>query len=425
MRISNGFLIFFCTIVVWNCRVVSVQADPLDGIITDKLPHPMTALAKPALLETAVDPQFGTTIRRISNAGSGHVIKPMYSTIPAWNADESYLILYHTQGAPYAGSHVLYDGKTYQFIKVLNDTAVDLEQIHWDPVDPDIFYYPSNYNNLPHFMRYHVSTDQVDLVHDFGTAPTNVPADGSLSFGSDPQYMSWDAGNRVVGLQSGNKKIIYSITDNLVLGMTTVSTVNAPVVSPSGNLVFLDGKVYSSSFVLQRTLPMAVVDEHASIGKKADGTNVYNTIDFDGAQPGNLVSWNLSTGVETIVVGEATGYPYPLTGTHFCSLGLHVPGYVSVDIVGDVSGATLLDNELLLVDLNTNRVGRVAYHRSYGGDGPNGYWAEPHAVLSPSGTRILFGSDWGGGDSVDTYVVELPSYTSVSAPATPRGFRVF
>ncbi len=38
------------------------------------------------------------------------------------------------------------------------------------------------------------------------------------------------------------------------------------------------------------------------------------------------------------------------------------------------------------------------------------YWAEPHTVPSPSGTRAVFGSDWGNGDTVDTYVVELPSY---------------
>ena len=84
----------------------STQADPCSGLLTDKANHPMTTLAKPALLQAVVDPQFGTTIRRISNAGTGHVVKPMYSTIPAWNADESYIILYHTEGAPYAGMHV-------------------------------------------------------------------------------------------------------------------------------------------------------------------------------------------------------------------------------------------------------------------------------------------------------------------------------
>jgi hypothetical protein len=41
------------------------------------------------------------------------------------------------------------------------------------------------------------------------------------------------------------------------------------------------------------------------------------------------------------------------------------------------------------------------------GEGPWGYWAETHCCISPSGTRILFGSDWGGSDTVDTYVVDL------------------
>ncbi|HOU91848.1 MAG TPA: hypothetical protein PLU22_12425, partial [Polyangiaceae bacterium] len=49
---------------------------------------------------------------------------------------------------------------------------------------------------------------------------------------------------------------------------------------------------------------------------------------------------------------------------------------------------------------------------SHGSDGPQGYWAEPHVVISPTGTRLLFGSDWGGQDSVDAFVVELPSYVA-------------
>jgi len=52
-------------------------------IANDLAPHPMQDVAKPAYLETIVDPSFGTVIRRISNAGTGGVIKPMYSTIQA------------------------------------------------------------------------------------------------------------------------------------------------------------------------------------------------------------------------------------------------------------------------------------------------------------------------------------------------------
>ena len=36
---------------------------------------------------------------------------------------------------------------------------------------------------------------------------------------------------------------------------------------------------------------------------------------------------------------------------------------------------------------------------------------EPHAVICPTGTRVLYASDWSGaqdGHSIDCYVVELP-----------------
>src|SRR3989344_5910449 len=163
------------------------------GLITDKLAHPMTALAKPPLYGTVIDPQFGTTIRRITavptSEGGNAVIKPMYATVPAWNADESKLILWH-QGH----DHELYDGKTYQFTRELPlESPTDLEQVLCDPVYPDIIYYPSNYNAQPRFMRYRVSTNTNELVRNFGTAPTNCPVDWGklLAIGSDPQYFSW------------------------------------------------------------------------------------------------------------------------------------------------------------------------------------------------------------------------------------------
>jgi hypothetical protein len=36
--------------------------------------------------------------------------------------------------------------------------------------------------------------------------------------------------------------------------------------------------------------------------------------------------------------------------------------------------------------------------------------AKSHTIPSPRGTRAVFASDWGGGDSVDSYVLELPGY---------------
>jgi len=57
---------------------------------------------------------------------------------------------------------------------------------------------------------------------------------------------------------------------------------------------------------------------------------------------------------------------------------------------------------------------RLAHHRSTGklaqSGEYNGYLGEPHVTISPSGTRLLFGSDWYDSGSVDSYVIELPLY---------------
>src|SRR5439155_1654290 len=76
----------------------SGAADLCQGLVKDKVSRSMTPLAKPALAQTVIDPQFGTTLRRITAVaavGANPAIVPLYSTVSAWNADESRLILYH------------------------------------------------------------------------------------------------------------------------------------------------------------------------------------------------------------------------------------------------------------------------------------------------------------------------------------------
>jgi hypothetical protein len=156
------------------------------GLVTDKVPHPMTALAKPGVGQAVTDPEFGTTIRRISAAGAGGVIAPMYSTISAWNADESLLILYEV-----GTGHQLYDGRTYQFLKTLDITPADVEQVYWDTSDPDVLYYV----DVNRFIRYHVSTGVKEIRTTFAFCT-------SASGGGDPMYTSWDS--KRIGLKCDN-----------------------------------------------------------------------------------------------------------------------------------------------------------------------------------------------------------------------------
>jgi hypothetical protein len=173
--------------------------------------------------------------------------------------------------------------------------------------------------------------------------------------------------------------------------------------------------VYDGDMEFLLTLDLDNPFDHASLGRLANGRDTLNIVAYDpgrqGSGVGTLVVFELASGESRVIVGEDTGYPYPPSGTHISAVAHRAPGWVSVSIVGnDFDGQRLLDNELLLADTNTGEVCRIAHHRSHGKNGPQDYWAEPHATISPSGTRVLFGSDWGGGDTVDAYVVELPGY---------------
>jgi hypothetical protein len=394
------------------------------GLVRDLDPHPMSPLAAPAVGESVIDPEFGTRIRRLTavstSEGENAVIKPVYSTVQAWNADESRLVLWHR-----GKGHELYDGRTYRFIRPLNLLSpTDLEQVLWDPIDPDVLYYPSNYNAVPNLMRYRVSTNTSVVAKHFEFCPTGDWG-RLLSLGSDPMYLSWGRGSLLIGLSCGETKFLYDIRSDRVLGRTRVSTRITAQPGASGQVAwFFDGRVYDTSFRPLRTLAVDP-SSHSSLGLSGTtGHDTLNTVVFDpppggsaSADVGTLVSFDLQTGARKVVVGFATGYPYPPSGTHISAVAHKRSGWVAVSAVGNPRGQGVLDQELLLANVDTGTVCRVGHHRSFAREGRWDYWAEPHVVISPTATRLLFGSDWGNGPAVDTYVVELPAYSARASGA--------
>src|SRR5262249_33071251 len=92
------------------------------------------------------------------------------------------------------------------------------------------------------------------------------------------------------------------------------------------------------------------------------------------------------------------------------SIAVKAPSWVAVGMVGTHTGNSVLDNEIVLANVDTGQVCRVAHARTFAGTTPDArwdYWSETHLSLSPTGTRILWGSDWMNSATVDTYVVDL------------------
>ena len=379
--------------------------DLCTGLIQDKAAHPMTAVAKPALGQVAVDAEFGTSMRRITSvtaSGSTPAIRPVYSTVSAWNADESKLMLLNVSG----GGHELYDGKTYQFIRKLSINPPDVEQVYWHTTDPDILMYVDGKS----FIRYHVSTSTKETVTTFSFCS------GNASNGSDPMFTSWDSSR--LGLRCGDQVFVYDITSNTVLGRKTMSG-NPGQIGPSGTLVYFSdsGQVTDTSMNVLRKLDLKEPFGHASLSRLATGEDTWNGQVFDNGPAGNsdigsLVTFKLTDATSRVIIGPKTGYPYPPDG-HVSGMAYRRPGWIFVSTFGKTDGRGLLDMENLIADTNTGTVCRAGRHRSWGKSNTvlgEPYWAEAHTVPSPSGTRAVFASDWGNGSTVDTYVLELPGY---------------
>lgn len=402
---------FVLTFVLLVSAIYSNAQDLSTGLaINDLTVYSMQPAAKPAYLDTIVDSNFGTTIRRITDAGNGGVIKPMYSTIQAWNANESMMILYD-QGV---GDHMLIDGHTYEFIRYLSDfTPDDIEQIFWDTTDPDVLYYPDQ--STDELIRYTVSTLNKEIIVNLQT----ISGCSNTSLGNDVQMMSWDSD--VITFRCGNTNAYsYKISTDVLTTFTIGSIADtAPSVGPSGNYFYHNTDAYDNSgnliYNLNESSP-----EHSCMGILPNGNDAHFAIAFaqgpDGGCIGDIIAHDLTTGNCFPVISQSQGYDYPQSGTHISAVAHKNTegGWVAASMMGyDQDGQSLLDQELVIAKAEEGNivVCRIGHHRS--DEDEFDYWGEPHASISPSGTRVIFGSDWSGsedGQSVDTYVVELPVY---------------
>lgn len=290
-----------CSLIISLTCLVSASvaaADPLvtTGLISDKAAHPMTALSKPARLGTVVDAQFGTTICRISDSVAQFgciVVKPAYSTIPAWNADESWLILYATQGRQ--TGHALFDGKTYQFIRFLDIVPADLEQFCWSSTDPDVLFYPYNGSGGAHrLVRYHISTGQKDVAIDFNPAGTSI---ASYSFGDDPFYCAWDCD--LFGFRNlATGRAFAERISTQVPGTAWASPSLSAQVSPSGRTYVVDSRLYNTATNALIRNTVSTGDTHAPMAQLANGQDVWACVQFDNPTVGSgtVIMENLDTG---------------------------------------------------------------------------------------------------------------------------------
>ncbi|MFK7995472.1 MAG: hypothetical protein AB8B87_15160 [Granulosicoccus sp.] len=440
----------------------SLQVKHRDNVIVPRMD-------KPRALQTYTDPAFGTRVTRVTNAPFGTAHRTLYSTVQPWNADESFLLLYHS-GDSKAGHH-LYNGKTYQYIRQLEFVPADIEEVYWDENDSDTLYFiqkrPSKDALYGKLVKYNVRTRQRSLVANLdpvcGTSGNRAGI--TAMGGNDIQGITSDTvGLRCVNnVVNGNSSDITfnvnvrtgTISPQVILNPAQPQGANtfgfrpdvAAVPMHSGRRVVVQDSVFDNDMNYLYSLDSSMTNytatngraykvpktEHSSAGQMPNGHDaifspryepMQNGCDGDSdAGLGALVAMDVQSGNCHVMVGLSTGWDYPLSGVHLSAVSEQNPGWVTMTSIGSSQleyltnerPAPALFSELSLThaDPDNPTTCRLAHLRtmgksarrgaSYGG----GYFGEPHAVMSPSGSRVLFNSDWYDSGSVDTYAVNL------------------
>lgn len=381
--------------------------DPMEVIIvgvSNADAVPTSSMEQPGLDLPSSEPDFGTSIQRLTDTPENTAFQPVYSGTQTYNADGTLLLLYQTGEGDVPKGHVVVDATTGELITEPNlEGRSDIENISWDPLDPDVLIFQRG-NELVYL---NARTNEVDGTAEFSGCT-------SIGNGSSPGSTINDSGTIgfLCALADGTSQwFAFNRTESLTITGPVATIAAAPVPSISGDFFAVAGDevviVFDEGLQVVRT-----VDVEASsftMAQDRNGKDVLVATVFGGpTASGTVVVVDLESGSVDVIIGPDTGYPYPPSGTQLSTAATSAPFRVAISTNAPDSDGVLV-NEIMLLDLDgaDSTLSRLAHHR-YDGQ-PVGTWPSDSMVaLSHDGTTVLFSSNWGT-NAIDTYKIVLPS----------------
>lgn len=395
----------------------------------------------PSVGGTYVDPVFGSTVRRVSNAlnmsnnsaGSGNLtwIETEYPTAAAMNGDDSYFILVHES---YFG---LYSGSTGLYLHDLPFEINASSEPRWSRKDNVTLYYHSG--NM--FKSYNVSTGATTVVHTFSQY-TSISGNGEMdiSFDGDHFVLVGDSQNIFVYQISTDAQYQVYNTGGMAFDSVYITPENDVIVSwyPAGTTRFTGQELFDINMNFLRQVGHA--DGHKHLTHDTNGASVLIWTNSADPQPlencqNGIVKILLSTGAQTCLAQLDWSLAVHITapdGNGYAYVETYAPG----NPVPGTSGWVACTNELIQVKLDgSGSITRLAHHRSRPWDS---YLYEPKATISRDASRLLYSSNYDlqgiesyTADYADTYMIQLspaiggsgtnpaPTPTPVAPPAAP------
>jgi hypothetical protein len=360
----------------------------------------------PAAGGTVIDPTFGTTIMRLTDANDGPDCVNAYSYWPTFNINNTRLLI-HNGIAP----------MLYRFDPV-NFAIID--KTVWDAPTPiggtvgweDAIWSGSNSNVIyahdhigMHLWAYNAATRTYNLIADFTSLyhPGDYLWQMSKSVNNDNVFgfTRRDKGYNVVGY------LVWKRDTNQVIYNVNTTRLDEVQVDKSGRyLVVKTGQQGAGAIEVRvvdlRTLAVENLRDNGpdyAPGHSDNGNRVVVGAD----------NWNNQVTYRTLA-NPHSFYPLINYGNDW-SQDYHVSMLANNEkwiLLSSYSGGTPgpFHDEIYQVATNgSGSVRRLAHHFSiYGGD----YYASPRADISRNGRLIAFTSNWGGRRRKDVFILKIP-----------------
>jgi hypothetical protein len=398
---GSGFIKKAAVLVAFSGIIISaaIKVDPLYGqdynLVTDstKMFWPAQILAKPGYLESVTDPDFGTKIIRVTGdpgtiipAIGGtwkDIVRHGYSKIPAWNADESILYLETQKGGP---APLFLDGETYE---VLFSKTINVNEKRWHPADPDLMVILSD----NYVKTWNIWNNELKILASIsGYSDCQMgPWEGNLS--NDGKWLAVFATRNSDGKKVGFALDLEHGTKYPDIDFTGV-TVDWISISFTGKYIVLNGYINGGDdqtqvYDINGNKIGSLWSEygrpsHYDLTVDENGDEVAVGVSKSSPDNGHVIKRRLTDGAVTVLT-------YGGYATHTSTRCPGRPGWaISSFSHRGPSNWEPYYNEIAAIKLDGSRVERICHIRGL----YKTYDNEAQPCPSPSGSRIIFASDW-------------------------------
>jgi len=373
-----------------------------------------TPPALPAAGGTFVDPTFGTTIMRLTDASDGTFNANSYSYWPSFNKDSTRLwVLAKTGAMLYSFDPVNFrvSSKRLLLSKLPNGHTPDANDAIWSGLVSDLIFCHDGLK----LYSYNVVNQTYTLVKDFAA---DLPSGElwQMSMSVDDNTFGFTIKN-TEGKKTGY--IAWRRSQNTLFGGTNMPELDEVQVDKTGQyLVVKTGRAGEGAVEVQvvNLITRAVVDLMDGKPDFAPGhSDVGHGFVIGGENWNNRLTYrNLATPHTFYSVFD---FPDWSIGAHVSMLADDEKWILmSTFLANDLPSTGVFRDELFQIATDgSKRVRRLAHLHSVHRD----YWDQPRANVSRDGKFAVFTSNWSATDRRDVFIVKIPQDQAPPARRLP------